>query len=303
MYDDREQRLIAAGAGSRSACMSTRATTSKGGKRCCKRILIGRAGLGGDRAAGARAGRLRHRRHRSAHRTAVQHQCAADRGLAPLRRAAQRCRRHQRQEGPAHHLDDQAEPSRAAANAKRLITQDNVHLLILSSLSSTYAPVVAETKRANVPLLFMGAVCPKEVYPPADALQFCTTAYAGGYDSRATLAFIKETAKEPVRIGLAAMAIPLSRGEIDYAEQQSKADGHDTGRQGGDSAADRRLHPIRHQAQGRQPQLGVLVGAVGDAGEDLRGAAPTWLAGRLHHLVAYRSGSRAGAHEGSASST
>jgi branched-chain amino acid transport system substrate-binding protein len=122
-------------------------------------------------------------------------------------------------------LDDQGEPSKAAANAKRLLTQDNVSLLILSSLSSTFAPVISETKRANVPLMLMGAVCPKEVYPPAEALQFCTTAYAGGYDSRATLAFIKETAKEPVRIGFAAMAIPLSRGEIDYAEEQSKAMG------------------------------------------------------------------------------
>src|SRR5216684_8489618 len=121
--------------------------------------------------------------------------------------------------------DDQGEPSKAAANAKKLLTQDNVKLLILSSLSSTFAPVIAETKRANVPLLFMGAVCPKEVYPPADALQFCTTAYAGGYDSRATLDFVKETAKEPVRIGFAAMAIPLSRGEIDYAEGQSKTEG------------------------------------------------------------------------------
>ena len=123
-------------------------------------------------------------------------------------------------------LDDQGEPSKAAANAKRLLTQDNVSLLILSSLSSTFAPVIAETKRANVPLMLMGAVCPKEVYPPADALQFCTTAYAGGYDSRATLAFIKETAREPVRIGFAAMAIPLSRGEIDYAEEQSPQISH-----------------------------------------------------------------------------
>jgi branched-chain amino acid transport system substrate-binding protein len=122
-------------------------------------------------------------------------------------------------------LDDQAEPSKAAANAKRLLTQDHVSLLILSSLSSTYAPVIAETKRANVPLMLMGAVCPKEVYPPAEALLFCTTAYAGGYDSRATLAFIKETAKGPVRIGFAAMAIPLSRGEIDYAEGEAKAMG------------------------------------------------------------------------------
>ncbi len=82
-------------------------------------------------------------------------------------------------------LDDQGEPSKAAANAKRLLTQDNVSLLVLSSLSSTFAPVIAETRRANVALMLMGAVCPKEVYPPADLLQFCTTAYAGGYDSRA----------------------------------------------------------------------------------------------------------------------
>jgi branched-chain amino acid transport system substrate-binding protein len=122
-------------------------------------------------------------------------------------------------------LDDQAEPSKAAANAKRLLTQDNVKLMILSSLSSTFAPVVAETKRAGVPLLFMGSVCPKEVYPPAEALQFCSTAYAGGYDSRATLDFIKQTAKEPVRLGLVAMAIPLSRGEIDYAEGHAKTVG------------------------------------------------------------------------------
>src|SRR5262245_61593817 len=122
-------------------------------------------------------------------------------------------------------LDDSAEPSKAATNAKRLLTQDNVKLLILSSLSSTYAPVIAGAKRANLPRMLRGAVCPKEVYPPADAMLFCTTAYAGGYDSRATLDFVKENAKEPVRLGLAAMAIPLSRGEIDYAEGEARAMG------------------------------------------------------------------------------
>jgi len=117
--------------------------------------------------------------------------------------------------------DDSAEPSKATANAKKLITQDNVILLMNASLSSTYAPMVAEAKRAGVPLLFASGVCPKDVYPPADPLLFCTTAYAANYDSRATLAFIKETAKEPVKIGFSAMAIPLSRGEMDFAEQQA----------------------------------------------------------------------------------
>jgi branched-chain amino acid transport system substrate-binding protein len=121
--------------------------------------------------------------------------------------------------------DDSAEPSKAAANVKKLITQDNAVLLINATLSTTYAPVIAEAKRAGVPLLFASGVCPKEVYPPADPLQFCTTAYAANYDSRATLAFVKETAKEPVRLGLVAMAIPLSRAEMDYAEQQAPGAG------------------------------------------------------------------------------
>ena len=42
--------------------------------------------------------------------------------------------------------DDQAEPSKAAANATKLIRQDNVILLINSSLSSTYGPVIAEAQ-------------------------------------------------------------------------------------------------------------------------------------------------------------
>ena len=45
--------------------------------------------------------------------------------------------------------DDQAEPSKAAANATKLIRQENVMLMINSSLSSTYGPVIAEAKRAE----------------------------------------------------------------------------------------------------------------------------------------------------------
>src|SRR3989442_2090467 len=106
-------------------------------------------------------------------------------------------------------LDDSAEPSKAAANAKRLL-QDKVVLMMNASLSSTYAPMVAEAKRANVPLYYAGAVCPKETFPPADALQFCSTAFGASLDSQAALDFVKNASKEPVRLGLAAMAIPLS---------------------------------------------------------------------------------------------
>ncbi len=118
--------------------------------------------------------------------------------------------------------DDGAQPSKAAANAKKLIAQDNAVLLLNASLSSTYAPTIAESKNANVPLLFASSVCPKSVYPPAEALQFCTTGFASNYDSQATLDFVKATAKAPVKIGFSAMAIPLSRGEMDHAEELSK---------------------------------------------------------------------------------
>jgi branched-chain amino acid transport system substrate-binding protein len=117
--------------------------------------------------------------------------------------------------------DDSAQPSKAAANAKKLMTEDAPILFIDASLSSTYAPVIAEAKNAGVPLMFSSSVCPKDVYPPAQDGEFCTTAFAATYDSRAALSFVKETAKEPVKIGFAAMAIPLSRGEIDFAEGQT----------------------------------------------------------------------------------
>jgi len=121
--------------------------------------------------------------------------------------------------------DNSGEPSKAAADIKRFLTQDNVVMVINTSLSSTYAPMVAETKRAHVPLLFAGAVCPKEVYPPADELQFCTTAFTPGYDTRMALAIVKEMAKEPVRLGLAGMAIPISRAEMEYAAKLAKETG------------------------------------------------------------------------------
>lgn len=119
-------------------------------------------------------------------------------------------------------LDDQAQPSRAATNAKQLLAQDRVVMLLNASLSSTYAPMIAESKRANVPLYYAGAVCPKETYPPADALQFCSTAFGANLDSQAALSFVKSQAKETVKLGLAAMAIPIARAEIDYAEGLSK---------------------------------------------------------------------------------
>lgn len=120
--------------------------------------------------------------------------------------------------------DDQGEPSKAAANAKKLV-QEGAQIVVSASLSSTYAPIIAEAKRADIPVLFAGSVCPKEVFPPAEKLLFCTTAFTAEYDSRAAIDFIKATKGADLKLGLSAMAIPVSRGGIDFAEQYGKTVG------------------------------------------------------------------------------
>lgn len=122
--------------------------------------------------------------------------------------------------------DNAAEPSKAAAHAKKFVTQDKVILFMNAALSSTYAPMVQVAKRYNVPLFFAGAVCPDVVYPPkADPNLYCSTAFGAKYDSRFAIPFIKNQAKGPLKLGLAAMNIPVSRGEIDFAEELAKGMG------------------------------------------------------------------------------
>jgi len=119
--------------------------------------------------------------------------------------------------------DDQAEPSKAAANATKLIRQDNVMLLIESSLSSTYGPVIAEAKRAGVPLWFAGAVCPKDTHPPKpEPMLFCSTGFDFGYDIPVAVDAIKAQAKDAVKIGLIGMPIPISRIGIENAQKQGE---------------------------------------------------------------------------------
>lgn len=119
--------------------------------------------------------------------------------------------------------DNAAQPSRAASDAKKFVTQDNVILMLNASLSSTYAPMLQVAKRYKVPIFFAGSVCPPDVYPPkANPLQFCSTSFAAKFDSRMAISFIKGMAKGPVKLALVAMNIPVSRGEIDFAETLAK---------------------------------------------------------------------------------
>jgi ABC-type branched-subunit amino acid transport system substrate-binding protein len=118
--------------------------------------------------------------------------------------------------------DNLNEPSRAATQARQLVTENKVTMLVLGGLSSLYAPVVQVAEHYNVPILFLG-VCPPEVYPPkADANQFCSTAFGIKYDSTFAVPFIYQEAKGSLKLAVESMNVPLSRNEIDWAEQLAK---------------------------------------------------------------------------------
>jgi len=71
--------------------------------------------------------------------------------------------------------------------------------------------------------LFGGGVCPREAFPPASPLIFCSTSFGSKWDSRFALGFIKEQAAgKKVKVGFAAQDIPLSRIELEFAEQLAK---------------------------------------------------------------------------------
>ena len=224
---------------------------------------------------------------------------AGGRGAAHLSRPRQRGGRRQRQEGQARHRgrfgaavegrrqrQEIADRGQSGADAQR---QPLLHLCAGHRRSQDRRRA-ADVRKLGLPEGRLSA--------GAAEGEFCTTAFAATYDSRAALAFVKETAKDPVKIGFSAMAIPLSRGEMDFAESQAAGARHDAGRQGGHPAADRRLHAVRDQAQGRRRELGVLLGTVGDAGAHLRSFAPPRLVGRLHHLGPSRGRGRTQAHQG-----
>lgn len=117
--------------------------------------------------------------------------------------------------------DDRGEPQRAAANAKKLA--EGSILMVNASTSATYKPFMTESESEKLPLLFGGGVCPREAFPPANPLIFCSTSFGSKWDSRFALGFIKEQAGgKKVKVGFAAQDIPLSRIELEFAEQLAK---------------------------------------------------------------------------------
>ena len=123
--------------------------------------------------------------------------------------------------------DDRGEPARAAAAAKKFV--EGVIAVVVASTSATYKPLMTETETAKLPLLFGGGVCPKESFPPAQPLIFCSTSFGAEWDSRFAVPWIKaQAAGRKVKVGFVAMGIPVSQAEMEFAEQLAKDQGLDT---------------------------------------------------------------------------
>ncbi len=123
--------------------------------------------------------------------------------------------------------DDRGEPQRAAAAAKKLA--ESSLLIVNASISATYKPLMTETEAAKVPLLFGGGVCPREAFPPANPLIFCSTSFGSKWDIIYALDFMKAQAGgRKAKLGLVAQDIPLARIELENAEKVSKEMGFDT---------------------------------------------------------------------------
>ena len=194
--------------------------------------------------------------------------------------------------------DDSAQPSKAAANAKKLLAEDNPVLMLNASLSSTYAPVIAEAedrrraadvRKLGMPEGRLSAGAGRRVLHD----RFCRD-LRQPRRARLREGNGERTGQDRLfRDGHSALA---RRNGL--CRKPGPGARHGRGRQGGHSAADRRLHAVCDQAQGCGRELGVLLGTVGDPGAHLRSFAAPRLVGRLHHLGPYRGRGRAQAHQG-----
>ena len=122
--------------------------------------------------------------------------------------------------------DDRGEPSRAAANAKKFA--EGVILIVNASISPTYKPLMTEAEAEKIPLLFGGGVCPKEAFPPAHPLIFCSTSFGAQWDSRFAVPFIKAQAGGKGKVGFVAQNIPVSQAEMEFAEKLARELGLET---------------------------------------------------------------------------
>ena len=125
--------------------------------------------------------------------------------------------------------DDRGEPQRIAAHAKRFTGTDTVILMVVSSVSSGYKPVMLEAEAAKIPVLFAGGICPTESLPTSRPLIFCSTSFEARFDTEFVLSFVRrQPGERKFKMGFAAQDIPISRTAMVHAEQAARKLGIDT---------------------------------------------------------------------------
>jgi len=152
--------------------------------------------------------------------------------------------------------DNQPSRPQAAPTAKKLLSQDKVIMLVNTSLSRPTRHGRRGQARQGAAVLRRRGLS-KDTYPPADPLQFCSTAFGANLDSQAALAFVKNSAKEPVRLGLAPWRSDRNAREIEYAEGLSRTLGMTPWAR----RSPRRLRPITRRSRPssrRKSELGVF---------------------------------------------
>jgi ABC-type branched-subunit amino acid transport system substrate-binding protein len=125
-------------------------------------------------------------------------------------------------------LDDRAEPPRSTANAKRLVEDEKVLLLMAGTNSASFPPLISAAKEGSTPLLFAGSsVCPQEVFPPRpEPLLFCASFNVLSTDGEAMVQALDTLrAGRPAKLGLVAADIPISRQGVDLIEKPAVAAG------------------------------------------------------------------------------
>ena len=126
------------------------------------------------------------------------------------------------------YLDDKAAPSEAAANAKRLMDDDQVLAVGFMSLSSTYAPMFQAATRTGTPLLLLGqAACPANAATPEmNPFVFCggstSDPMTAGYWQVPLVKAIAAKNKDTLKLALVAADIPISRQGVDNMEAIAK---------------------------------------------------------------------------------
>ncbi len=195
-------------------------------------------------------------------------------------------------------LDDQGEPSRGAANAAVWWRRRTSTCWSAPARRRPIAPLITEAERSGTPWSLPARSARRNPIRRAKETVFCTTSFGVSYDNRAMIEFHRQAIRYQVQDRLRGDGDPGLACRHRYRRGARQGTRHDLGRPAGDPAGDAGLHAVRDQAAGRPARLGLLLGAVGRADQDLRGDAKARLEGPLHDLGAYRGRERDAAAEG-----